>query len=655
MRPGVARLGVGMSELQEIMTALEGAARRQRWSRALRGLWRGLFWGALVSLLLAGAYHLFPLPLWTLFAAATAPVAFLIVGLIVGGWRKPQLPMVARWVDERHKLQQRLGSALEVANLPPEKLAEWRELLIGDAARHARDLDARKLLPFHLPKTAHWAVLLLALVAGLGFVPEYRSKNYLQKKADEENIKNTGKQLADLTRRNLEKRTPALEPTQKALEGVAQLGDQLTKKSLTRDEALKDLANVAEKLRDELRDVGSDPAIKKLQQAARNPTGADSQTAAGLQKQMESLQKQLGTPTGNPEALENFKKSLEKMKEAAKGMADKNSPGNDAERQKLAESLSALSRQAQQMGLQMPNLDDAMEALAANQTDLFLKEMDAALEDLEKLKEMAKNIQQLQQQAEKLGKDLAEQLENGQPELAQSTMQKMIDQLNAANLSPEQMDKMVDEVSKAVDPAGNYGKVAEYLKQAANQMKSGQKGDAAQSLAAASKELDKLMQQLGDAKELAETLQNLEEASQCIGSGQGWRPGKPRFGKGGKPGSGVGTWAEDENAEWDGQSTAGWDNSGVERPDMAGKGETDRGEGELTDALKPTKVKGQFSPGGQMPSVTLKGVSIKGQSQVNFEESATAAQSDAQSALSQEKVPRAYQGTVKDYFDDLKK
>jgi hypothetical protein len=197
--------------------------------------------------------------------------------------------------------------------------------------------------------------------------------------------------------------------------------------------------------------------------------------------------------------------------------------------------------------------------------------------------------------------------------------------------------------------------VAEHLKQAAKQMQSGQKSDAAKSLADASKELDKLMQQLGDAQELAETLQNLEEASQCIGSGQGWRPGRPRAGKGGQPGSGVGTWAEDEGAEWDGQSTAGWDNSGIERPDMAGKGQTDRGEGELTDALKPTKVKGNFSPGGQMPSVTLKGISIKGQSQVSFEESATAAQSDAQSALSQEKVPRAYQGTVKDYFDDLKK
>jgi hypothetical protein len=75
----------------------------------------------------------------------------------------------------------------------------------------------------------------------------------------------------------------------------------------------------------------------------------------------------------------------------------------------------------------------------------------------------------------------------------------------------------------------------------------------------------------------------------------------------------------------------------------------------LNDALKPTKVKGQFSPGGQMPSITLKGVSIRGSSKVAYEEAAVAAQADAQSALSQEKVPRAYQGAVRDYFDDMKK
>ena len=121
-----------------------------------------------------------------------------------------------------------------------------------------------------------------------------------------------------------------------------------------------------------------------------------------------------------------------------------------------------------------------------------------------------------------------------------------------------------------------------------------------------------------------------------------------------EPGGGVGTWS-DSSAEWNGQWSDHWDNSGSVRPDMAAKGQTDRGPGELSDALKPTKVKGQFSPGGQMPSITLKGVSIKGQSKVAYEAAAAAAQSEAQAALSQEKVPRAYQGAVRDYFDDTKK
>ena len=187
-------------------------------------------------------------------------------------------------------------------------------------------------------------------------------------------------------------------------------------------------------------------------------------------------------------------------------------------------------------------------------------------------------------------------------------------------------------------------------------MQSGDKPGASQSLAAAAKELENLMQQMGDAQSLMAAMDNLQQASLCIGTCQGWGMCKnPGFGKGGKPGSGVGTWA-DENGGWgyDGEWTDRWDNSGLTRPDTDPRGHTER-DVTQSDALTPTKVKGQFSPGGQMPSITLKGVSIKGQSKVAYEESVTAAQADAQSALSQEKVPRAYQGAVKDYFDDLKK
>ena len=48
-----------------------------------------------------------------------------------------------------------------------------------------------------------------------------------------------------------------------------------------------------------------------------------------------------------------------------------------------------------------------------------------------------------------------------------------------------------------------------------------------------------------------------------------------------------------------------------------------------------------------MPSITLKGVSIKGQSGVTYQEAVTTAQSDAQSALNQDQVPRAYQGNAR--------
>jgi hypothetical protein len=161
---------------------------------------------------------------------------------------------------------------------------------------------------------------------------------------------------------------------------------------------------------------------------------------------------------------------------------------------------------------------------------------------------------------------------------------------------------------------------------------------------------------MGDAQSLMAAMDNLKTASMCVGTCQGWGMCKnPGLGKGGKPGSGVGTWA-DENGGWgyDGEWTERWDNSGLTRPDLDPRGHTER-DVTPSDALTPTKVKGQFSPGGQMPSITLKGVSIKGSSKVQYEESVTAAQADAQSALSQEKVPRAYQGAVKDYFDDLKK
>ncbi|MBI3415390.1 MAG: hypothetical protein HY043_08730 [Verrucomicrobia bacterium] len=641
-----------MSEFQVIERVLEQTVRRRRWSRAWRSLWRGLLWGCVAWLVIIVAHKIFPLPDASVSFGFFVSFASALIGFFAGWWRKPSLAATARWIDDRQQLQERLSTALEVA---PSATGNWRDLLLTDAAGHARKLDLKKLIPYGLPSACRWIVLLLVVGVGLGFVPEYRSKAYLQKKREAENIRETGKQMAELVRRNLDKRPPAMEPTRKSMESAAELGDLLTKAKLTRADALKDLASVTDKLQQQVKELTQNPALKRMEQAARTP-GGNSESAAALQKKIQDLQKALGDKNGNPDALEKLKKDLQKLKEAASGMASQNSSKADAARDQLAKSLAALSQQAKDLGASLPSLEAAIEALQANQADMFLKEMNLAMQDLEKMKELAKNLQQMQQQADRLGKDLGEQLKFGQAEMAQATLQKMVEKLQSANLTPEELKKILEEVSKAVDPASPYGKVAELLKQGALQLQKAQKGDAAKSLAEAAKELKKLMDEMGDAQSLLATLDQLKQAQMCIGNCIGWGQCKrPGFNPNGRlPGYGVGTWS-DSQGEWDGEQTQLWDNSNMNRPDMASKGLTDRGDAQLPDGLTPTKVRGQFTPGGSMPSITLKGVSIKGQSSVAYEQAAVAAQSDAQSALSQEQVPRAYQGAVRDYFDDLKK
>jgi hypothetical protein len=301
-------------------------------------------------------------------------------------------------------------------------------------------------------------------------------------------------------------------------------------------------------------------------------------------------------------------------------------------------------------------LDEAIQALAGGDIDKMLRDLDAAFLDLEKMSQMARAMRDLQQQLAELGKDLAEQLEKGQGLLAYATLKRMIKALEQADLPEGQLQDILDEVTQAVAPGLEYGQLGEFLRQATQEMQRGERPAAAQSLAKAADELKRLMDQMSDCQGLLAALECLKTGQMCVGNSMGWglcKSGRPGFKPGGRPGRGVGTWADDEL--WmDPENSGLWDNSGIERPDLDPRGFTDRGEGQLNDALTPTKVRGQISPGGPMPSITLKGVNIRGQSRVDYEETVAAAQSEAQSALSQDQVPRAYRGAVRDYFDDLK-
>ncbi|MDX1953372.1 MAG: hypothetical protein SFY81_14430 [Verrucomicrobiota bacterium] len=646
-----------MDSLDRIQSALYQAARRRRLQQALLGMWKGFFCGILLWVLSLIIYKLAPIPFDFLVYSGITAAIMTLVGFI-WGWNRPQtLLQTARWMDLTQNTEERLSTALELKDSSIEK--EWKELLVKDAVKVVDNLDIKKGISFSLPRVSRWAFLLLLLGFGLGFVPEYRTKAYVQEKKDVKNIQETGKQLAELTRRSLQQRPPAMEPTRKALENVAELGEVMAKTELTRSEALKDLANMSDKLKQETREMADSPAMKALEKAAKSSSKGGSGGAPDLQKQIDKLSQQLGNQAANPDALEKFKKDLEQAKELAQNLPDKNSPAMDAAKEKLEQALADLSKQSKDMGMSLPSLDEAIAALQQSDIDEVLKDLAVAEVSLEKMRDMAKTLEKLQMQMEKLGTDLAEQLKNGQAEAAQNTLAKMAEQLQSSKLTPEQLQKMLEEVSKATKPASEYGKVGELLKQAASEMQAGQKSEASKSLAQAGDELSKMISEMGDAQSILASLEALQRAQMSIANGQSWSnsdvPGmNSKSGQGnGQPGRGVGTWTDEDSWVYP-EFTDKWDNSGITQQEMEARAQTDRGDGGLADNLVATKVKGQMTPGGPMPSITMKGVSIKGTSKVAVKEMVGAAQSDAQAALSQDQVPRAYQGAVRDYFNDLK-
>ena len=141
-----------------------------------------------------------------------------------------------------------------------------------------RQTRSPKNFPYHLPRATQWALLALALGARLGLMPEYRSKPYLARQQDAAAIKDAGKRIVEVTRRSLERRPPVLGVARKAVETVQELGLRLDQNPTTRNDALKDLANVAETLKSQLKELGQTyPAFKALEKEAREtPPGENS-------------------------------------------------------------------------------------------------------------------------------------------------------------------------------------------------------------------------------------------------------------------------------------------------------------------------------------------------------------------------------------------
>jgi hypothetical protein len=149
-----------MPEREQIAARIQRLRRRRRGQLVLEGAVRGLFFGACAAALLLllsklwilpiGGFGMGPLP-GELVMAISFVLAGAMAGAVLGWLRKLSLLAVANDVDLRLGLRERISSALAM-DAPTPASRPFVDALVKDAAEAVRDVPARSVYPWGLPR-----------------------------------------------------------------------------------------------------------------------------------------------------------------------------------------------------------------------------------------------------------------------------------------------------------------------------------------------------------------------------------------------------------------------------------------------------------------------------------------------------------------------
>ncbi len=242
------------------------------------------------------------------------------------------------------------------------------------------------------------------------------------------------------------------------------------------------------------------------------------------------------------------------------------------------------------------------------------------LKDLaDQLKDLAQQNKQLEDELEKAGAD---------KDLARLNEQDLRDALKKAGLSDEQIDKLMEKASACRQACNRVGELGEAMSGCCG---GGQlSGD---ELAELAEQLDGLDAMADDMDLTDATLAEIEAAIASLGEGNCE----------GCEGIGCkGPWAAGA-VQNQGQGTGG-----------PGRGYGQRGEDDSgKTSLQKTRVKNKPGKGPIIASWYFKGPQIKGESKRKFSEAVQAGKDRAAEAVSENRIPRKYEKSVKKYFGQL--
>lgn len=563
---------------------------------------------------------------WETICWVGAGIVSVLAASLAAWAKRPSALHAAVEIDRRYRLNERCSSVFSIGD--QERESPVGQALLDDAQRQLERIDLRDHFPVRPAPQWAWVVLPVAACFALSWVPDVSSeaKGALAQKRKSDPL---------VTVKNATE--PILKTLQKKIEQAAENGDQ---------EAAEEFKRLQQQ-------------VQKLQ---NDPNPDPKKVIADLNEVKKELQQKKASIGDS----EEFKESLDSLKDLDKGPAEsmaKAMQDGDFEqaKQELAQLAAKMSEgkldaeQTKQLQNQLEQLRDAMRE-ARNKREELLDDAKRELDDAQR----EGNTQKI------------------------ANLRKKIEKLEASDRTSQSMQKLEQQLSD-LDQAlesGDSQKASEAMESMQSEFEKLAEGQSA------ADELEEMIRELEGAKESSKCPEcDGEGCPECQGgkegskskSGNGKKGSKDSKGKDGKGKDGKGKDGKDgegeEEGEGDGDSNGDGKGkgkkSGSGKGKSKGKGQGGEGEGEgdgegegrgVGDrAEKETGVKEydaqvreQMRKGETVSGGESKGRNRKGISREELQEAVRSSKPDAPDAIENLDLPKAAREQLREYFDSLR-
>ena len=563
---------------------------------------------------------------WETICWVGAGIVSVLAASLAAWAKRPSALHAAVEIDRRYRLNERCSSVFSIGD--QERESPVGQALLDDAQRQLERIDLRDHFPVRPAPQWAWVVLPVAACFALSWVPDVSSeaKGAVTQKRKSDPL---------VTVKNATE--PILKTLQKKIEQAAEDGDQ-------------EAADEFKRLQQQVQKLQNDP----------NPD--PKKVIADLNEVKKELQQKKASIGDS----EEFKESLDSLKDLDKGPAEsmaKAMQDGDFEqaKQELAQLAAKMSEgkldaeQTKQLQNQLEQLRDAMRE-ARNKREELLDDAKRELDDAQR----EGNTQKI------------------------ANLRKKIEKLEASDRTSQSMQKLEQQLSD-LDQAlesGDSQKASEAMESMQSEFEKLAEGQSA------ADELEEMIRELEGAKESSKCPEcDGEGCPECQGgkegskskSGNGKKGSKDSKGKDGKGKDGKGKDGKDgegeEEGEGDGDSNGDGKGkgkkSGSGKGKSKGKGQGGEGEGEgdgegegrgVGDrAEKETGVKEydaqvreQMRKGETVSGGESKGRNRKGISREELQEAVRSSKPDAPDAIENLDLPKAAREQLREYFDSLR-